>query len=471
MVPQRNQFLVSWDAGDCGIAPFVCFRNISMRMIRYCLLALMLGATPAVTLIQNVQAQAFLDIRISGAPPPLPYYDQPAIPADGYLWVPGYWYWDMSAEDYYWVPGTWVEPPRRGLLWTPAYWSWLEGHYVFYPGYWAREVGFYGGVDYGYGYTSEGYLGGRWANGGFFYNRSVNNLENVRITRVYNQAVVVKNRSDNVSFNGGKGGIAARPTSQQLAFAKERHVDATPVQRRHVESASKDRVQFAKQNHGEPAIAATPRAGAFKGSGVSRGSNSPLTSKSNNGGPSTGAAKSGPAVNNERPKAEDQRGPTRGQPKAEEHRRPPQEQPSAEEHRGPIQEKPKAEEHRNRPAQEQPSAEEHRRPVQEQPRAEEHRRPVQEQPRAEEHRRPVQEQPRAEEHRRPAQEQPRAEEQRRPVQEQRPVPQPTSQQQAPAQAQRAPAQAGGRPAGDHGDKGGGEGGGQGGGQGGGGERR
>jgi hypothetical protein len=211
---------------------------------------------------------------------------------------------------------------RRRLLWTPAYWSWVEGRYVFYPGYWAREVGFYGGIDYGYGYTGEGYLGGRWENGAFFYNRAVNNLENVRITKVYNQTVVMNNRSSNVSFNGGKGGIAARPTSQQVAFAKERHVEATPVQRQHIEKASKDRALFSKQNHGEPAVAATPRAGVFQGSDVSRGSHTPVATKSNNNAPSTGAEKSGPAGSKETPKAGEQRRPSQEQPKAEEHRRP-----------------------------------------------------------------------------------------------------------------------------------------------------
>ena len=345
-----------------------------MRTIRYSLLAFMLGATPAAMLIATAQAQVFVNIRVNSAPPPLPYYEQPAIPADGYLWVPGYWYWDRSVDDYYWVPGTWVAPPRRGLLWTPAYWSWVEGRYVFYPGYWAREVGFYGGIDYGYGYTGQGYLGGRWENGAFFYNRSVNNIENVRITKVYNQATVTNGRSNSVSFNGGKDGIAARPTSQQVAFAKERHVEATPVQLRHVEKASKDRALFAKQNHGEPAVAATPRAGVFQGSGVSRGSHTPVATKSNNNVPSTGAEKSGPAVNKEMPKVEEHR-PTHEQPKAEE-RKPAQEQPKAGEHRRPVQEQPKAEE--RRPAREQPKAEEHRRPVQDQPKAVDQRRPAQE---------------------------------------------------------------------------------------------
>jgi|SRR5450631_2364779 hypothetical protein len=86
----------------------------------------MLSATAAATLIATAQAQVSINIRVNIAPPPLPHYEQPAIPAEGYIWVPGYWYWDGSQDDYYWVPETWVEPPQPELLWTPAYWSWVE---------------------------------------------------------------------------------------------------------------------------------------------------------------------------------------------------------------------------------------------------------------------------------------------------------------------------------------------------------
>ena len=243
-----------------------------MRIVRSSVLALMLSAASAAMLAGAAQAQVSVDIRVNLAPPPLPYYEQPVIPADGYIWVPGFWAWDDAEADYYWVPGTWVEPPQPELLWTPAYWGWVDGRYLFHPGYWGREVGFYGGIDYGFGYGGEGYLGGRWDNGRFFYNRSVNNVENVRITNVYNQTVVVNNRITNVSFNGGNGGTAARPTPQQEAIARERHVEATSVQRQHIEAASKDRALFSRQNHGEPAIAATPRPGVFQGAGVSQGS-------------------------------------------------------------------------------------------------------------------------------------------------------------------------------------------------------
>jgi hypothetical protein len=71
-------------------------------------------------------AQVGVSIRI--APPPLPVYEQPICPGDGYIWTPGYWDW---SDDYYWVPGTWVIAPEPGFLWTPAYWGWGGNGFIF----------------------------------------------------------------------------------------------------------------------------------------------------------------------------------------------------------------------------------------------------------------------------------------------------------------------------------------------------
>jgi WXXGXW repeat (2 copies) len=182
------------------------------------------------------------------------------------MWTPGYWAWD--GYDYYWVPGTWVLAPRPGLLWTPGYWGWSDGIYVFHDGYWAPNVGFYGSVAYGFGYTGVGYEGGYWNNGNFFYNRTVNNVTNVSITNVYIKNVTVNQTINNVSYNGGAGGIVAQPRPEELAIAREAHVAATPVQLQHVQAATKDRSLFASTNHGAPPIAATMNPGVLKGSGV-----------------------------------------------------------------------------------------------------------------------------------------------------------------------------------------------------------
>ena len=303
-----------------------------MKLLRSSVFALMLGAAFPACLIAPADAQVSIDVSVEIAPPPLPYYEQPIIPAEGYIWVPGYWAWDPNEGDYYWVPGTWVEPPQPELLWTPAYWGWVGGRYVFHPGYWGREVGFYGGIDYGFGYTGDGYYGGHWEHGAFFYNRAVNNIANVRITNVYNQTVVVNNTVNRVGFNGGNGGTTARPTPQQEAFARQQHVEATPAQRQHVEAASKDRALFAKQNHGEPAVAATARPGVMQGEGVTRASRTPAAPAAPpNREP--GRTEQLPRPGQEPPRAtETGREPPRAEERAptEEPRRPPQEAPKAE---------------------------------------------------------------------------------------------------------------------------------------------
>ena len=77
-----------------------------------------------------------------------------------------------------------------GYLWTPAYWGWGGDRFLFHEGYWGPRVGFYGGINYGFGYFGDGYEGGRWDHGRFFYNRSVNNVNVTNIHNVYNTTII-----------------------------------------------------------------------------------------------------------------------------------------------------------------------------------------------------------------------------------------------------------------------------------------
>src|SRR5246500_6069068 len=173
------------------------------------ILAMLLGG---VAFSGTAPAQVAVEFSVGFAPPDLPVYEQPICPGEGYIWTPGYWAWDADFDDYYWVPGTWVLAPEVGFLWTPAYWGWGGSGFVFYEGYWAfGVVGFYGGIDYGYGYFGRGYEGGRWDNDRFFYNRAVNNVNVTVIHNVYNTTVVNERNVTRVSYNGGNGGIKARP--------------------------------------------------------------------------------------------------------------------------------------------------------------------------------------------------------------------------------------------------------------------
>ena len=232
-------------------------------------LAGVLGALAALAALpQKADAGVFIGVGVSVGvpPPPLPVYEQPMIPGPGYIWTPGYWAWD--GDEYYWVPGTWILAPFYGALWTPGYWGWDGAFYVFHHGYWGDHVGFYGGINYGWGYTGRGYEGGRWDRGGFYYNRSVNNISNVHITNVYNKTVINNVTVNHVSYNGGRGGLAAHATPQETAFARQARMGPIAAQQQQMNLASHDPAMRLSSNHGAPSVAATQRPGAFTGAGA-----------------------------------------------------------------------------------------------------------------------------------------------------------------------------------------------------------
>src|SRR5271166_2867897 len=216
---------------------------MNFRSARNLLLAL-------VVLCMSAASFAQVGVMITIAPPALPVYEQPICPGDGYLWTPGYWGWGDDFNDYYWVPGTWVTAPEVGFLWTPAYWGWGGDRFVFHEGYWGPTIGFYGGINYGFGYFGTGFEGGRWDNGHFFYNRSVTNVNVTVIHNVYNTTVINSTSVNRVSYNGGNGGISARPTPEQEAAAHERHIAPVAVQTQHIQEARSNSQQRASINEG-----------------------------------------------------------------------------------------------------------------------------------------------------------------------------------------------------------------------------
>jgi hypothetical protein len=217
-----------------------------------------------VVLLLAIPASSFAGVfvQVTVAPPVLPVYVQPGCPGDGYIWTPGYWAY--GPDGYYWVPGTWVMAPEPGLLWTPGYWGWGGGFYVWHVGYWGPHIGFYGGVNYGFGYFGSGYEGGYWRGRTFFYNRSVNNV-NITNVHIYNKTVINNTYMNRVSYNGGRGGINARPGRFEEAAAHDRHFEPTGMQMQHEHAAGSNRELRASVNHGRPSVAATARPGEFSG--------------------------------------------------------------------------------------------------------------------------------------------------------------------------------------------------------------
>jgi hypothetical protein len=208
------------------------------------------------------------DARATEAPPSLPDDDQPPVPQDGYLWTPGRWVWRIGG--YYWVPGVWVLPPRAGLLWTPGYWVTAGAFYAFHAGYWGPHVGFYGGINYGYGYSGTGYAGGHWVGSSFAYNQAVSNVNGVRVASSYREPVASIAATSRTSFNGGAGGISAAPTATERVAAAEPHFAATPQQRQLAQRFAGQPTMKTPARNRPPSVAALPKAAAVKAPRVVR---------------------------------------------------------------------------------------------------------------------------------------------------------------------------------------------------------
>ncbi len=195
-----------------------------MTRLRTLFLALLLGAVTTTTF-----AQIGVGVSLRIAPPALPVYVQPPCPTPGFLWTPGYWAYGPAG--YYWVRGVWVAPPRPGLLWTPGYWGFAGGVYGWHDGYWGAHVGFYGGINYGFGYGGVGFGGGVWHGGVFRYNTAVVNVNTAVIHNTYVDRTVINNNfaNNHAGFNG-PGGVVARPTAQEHAAMNEPHFQPTANQ-------------------------------------------------------------------------------------------------------------------------------------------------------------------------------------------------------------------------------------------------
>ena len=224
------------------------------KSFRVLFLALAICAVPA-------SSFAGVLISVAIAPPVLPVYVQPQCPEPGWMWTPGYWAY--GPDGYYWVPGAWVPAPYVGALWTPGYWGWSTGFYIWHPGYWGRHVGYYCGINYGFGYMGVGFVGGVWRGNVFAYNTAVMRVNNVYVHNPYvDRRIVERNTIRNerrVSFNGGRDGIMHQPTSNERIAMRDKHMGHTSFQTQHMEAARSDRSAYFNANHGRPQNPAVER--------------------------------------------------------------------------------------------------------------------------------------------------------------------------------------------------------------------
>jgi hypothetical protein len=102
-----------------------------------------------------------------------------------------------------------------------------------------------------------------------------------------------------VSYNGGNGGIEARPTPEEQTAANERHIPPVAAQTQHVQAARSNPQLRASANHGKPPIAATDRPGEFSGRGVvaAKDAGAPYRAEDRGAGEARGGSTAGRAGN------------------------------------------------------------------------------------------------------------------------------------------------------------------------------
>jgi len=248
--------------------------DLSMRFLvsaGWLLLAMVLLFVPA-------SSHAGIFIGVDFAPPALPVYEQPDCPQPGAMWTPGYWAYDQVQRGYYWIPGAWVPAPYEGALWTPGYWGWEGGRYFFHEGYWGRRVGYYGGVNYGFGYGGVGFSGGEWRGREFHYNTYIMHVDRRYVHNTFEDRRRVERgwveRDSHVAFSGGPGGIRHEPVAEERLAERDEHQGRTSFQEHHENFAKNDKSSYANNNGGHPSHGSMDAQFSRSGSGNYGGSSS-----------------------------------------------------------------------------------------------------------------------------------------------------------------------------------------------------
>ena len=179
--------------------------------------------------------------------------------------------------------------------------------YVFHTGYWGPHVGYYGGVNYGFGYMGVGFVGGMWRGNSFAYNTAVMHVNNTVIHNTYIDRTVVERNTivnnNHVAFSGGPGGINHPPSAAEQAANHDQHLGATSFQAAHANSAMNNKASYAHNNGGHPQTLAASRLLAAENHNAPAGFNARGSANANaNAGVRTnngGAAAYGNAHGNE----------------------------------------------------------------------------------------------------------------------------------------------------------------------------
>jgi hypothetical protein len=78
------------------------------------------------------------DYEVEGPPPPPQEEVVITQPGAEFIWVPGYWDWDVGVRHYAWRAGRW-EREHRGERWVAPSYQYRNNRHYYRRGHWQRE--------------------------------------------------------------------------------------------------------------------------------------------------------------------------------------------------------------------------------------------------------------------------------------------------------------------------------------------
>ena len=157
---------------------------------------------------------------------------------------------------YYWILAPGVRSLLRRPL-DPRLLGLCHNRLGFHRGFWGPHIGFYGGINYGFGYTGVGYHGGYWRGNNFYYNRSVNRVNtNITTSTTAPSSSTTSTASPTTAAEAASPTDHGQPRSKPCAAREPR---PCPLRSSTSAKQHKNRQQFYNVNRGRPAMVAAPR--------------------------------------------------------------------------------------------------------------------------------------------------------------------------------------------------------------------
>jgi hypothetical protein len=76
------------------------------------------------------------EYEVDGPPPALQGEVLLESPGPEFLWIPGYWDWDLGGRTYVWKAGRWERPPRARAHWEGPHFETRHARRYYRPGRW-----------------------------------------------------------------------------------------------------------------------------------------------------------------------------------------------------------------------------------------------------------------------------------------------------------------------------------------------